>query len=75
MFHLIFLFLLAGGKDIKVNTGQLIQGVVKSIDTTRKVVYLSSDPDLVSKCVVCYLLYLVYLSALLLVPCAIYLVL
>ncbi|KAM7524627.1 hypothetical protein LguiA_014529 [Lonicera macranthoides] len=41
----------AGGKHIKVNTGQLIQGVVKSIDTTRKVVYLISDPDLVSKCV------------------------
>ncbi|XAR68636.1 hypothetical protein NMG60_11003830 [Bertholletia excelsa] len=39
------------GKVIKLNTRQLIQGVVKSIDRIRKVVYLSSDPDMVSKCV------------------------
>ncbi|CAK9145935.1 unnamed protein product [Ilex paraguariensis] len=39
------------GKDIKANTGQLLQGVVKSVDRTRKVVYLSSNPDMASKCV------------------------
>ncbi|MCD7455830.1 rRNA biogenesis protein rrp5 [Datura stramonium] len=37
--------------EVKIRSGQLIQGVVKSIDRTRKVVYLSSDPDVVSKCV------------------------
>ena len=38
---------------IKISLGHLLQGVVKSIDRTRKVVYLSSDPDTVSKYVVC----------------------
>ncbi|CAL5362873.1 unnamed protein product [Camellia sinensis] len=38
-------------REIRVNIGQLLQGVVKSVDKTRKVVYLSSDPDVVSKCV------------------------
>nr|GMD47877.1 rRNA biogenesis protein RRP5 isoform X1 [Ipomoea batatas] len=33
----------------KMNTGQLVEGVVKSIDRTRKVVYLSSAPDAVAK--------------------------
>ncbi|XP_016442839.2 rRNA biogenesis protein RRP5 [Nicotiana tabacum] len=37
--------------EVKSRSGQLVQGVVKSIDRTRKVVYLSSDPDVVSKCV------------------------
>ena len=33
-------------------TGQLVQGVVSSIDKARKVVHLSSDPDMLAKCVV-----------------------
>lgn len=37
--------------------GLLLQGVVRSIDRTRKVVYLSSDPDTVSKCIVCFFLF------------------
>lgn len=37
--------------EFKLITGQLVQGVVKSIDKVRKVVYLSSDRDIVSKCV------------------------
>ncbi|KAL3341525.1 hypothetical protein AABB24_025863 [Solanum stoloniferum] len=37
--------------EVKNRSGQLVQGVVKSIDRTHKVVYLSSDPDVVSKCV------------------------
>ncbi|KAL0346327.1 UNVERIFIED_CONTAM: rRNA biogenesis protein RRP5, partial [Sesamum radiatum] len=36
---------------IDVSLGQLLQGVVKSIDRARKLVYLSSDPDMVSRCV------------------------
>ncbi|KAL2923175.1 rRNA biogenesis protein RRP5 [Bienertia sinuspersici] len=35
----------------KMTAGQLVQGVVKNIDKARKVVYLSSDRDIVSKCV------------------------
>lgn len=38
-------------REFKVTAGQLVQGVVKSIDKVRKVVYLSSDGDMVSKCV------------------------
>ncbi|KAK1575786.1 hypothetical protein Q3G72_008289 [Acer saccharum] len=41
----------AENKEIEVRPGQLLQGVVRSIDRTRKVVYLSSDTDSVSKCV------------------------
>ncbi|KAL5741947.1 hypothetical protein ACOSP7_028679 [Xanthoceras sorbifolium] len=41
----------AENKEIEVRPGQLLQGVVRSIDRTRKVVYLSSDTDTVSKCV------------------------
>ncbi|KAL4342371.1 hypothetical protein GQ457_08G016920 [Hibiscus cannabinus] len=41
----------AESKDNEVRTGQFLQGVIKRIDKTRKVVYLSSDPDTVSKCV------------------------
>lgn len=37
-------------RDDKV-VGQLLQGVVRSIDRSRKVIYLSSDHDAVSKCV------------------------
>lgn len=47
--HLIF----SEGSNIKTRVGQLLQGVVKSVDKTRKVVHLSSDPDLISKSVVC----------------------
>ncbi|KAL2228304.1 UNVERIFIED_CONTAM: rRNA biogenesis protein RRP5 [Sesamum indicum] len=36
---------------IDVSLGQLLQGVVKNIDRARKVVYLSSDLDMVSRCV------------------------
>ncbi|KAH9737719.1 rRNA biogenesis protein RRP5 [Citrus sinensis] len=42
---------LAENSGIDVKPGLLLQGVVRSIDRTRKVVYLSSDPDTVSKCV------------------------
>ncbi|KAJ0028108.1 hypothetical protein Pint_36335 [Pistacia integerrima] len=41
----------AESRGIEVKPGQLLQGVVRTIDRTRKVVYLSSDPDTVSKCV------------------------
>ncbi|GMJ14782.1 Ribosomal RNA Processing 5 [Hibiscus trionum] len=41
----------AESKDKEVRAGQFLQGVIKRIDKTRKVVYLSSDPDTVSKCV------------------------
>ncbi|PQQ21311.1 rRNA biogenesis protein RRP5 isoform X1 [Prunus yedoensis var. nudiflora] len=41
----------ADSKEIQVNTGQLLQGAVRSIDKVRKVVYLSSDLETVSKCV------------------------
>lgn len=39
-----------------MTAGQLVQGVVKNIDNVRKVVYLTTDRDMVSKCVVslCY---------------------
>ncbi|XP_074276479.1 rRNA biogenesis protein RRP5 [Silene latifolia] len=37
--------------EAKVLVGQLIQGVVKNVDKTRKVLYLTSDTSLVSKCV------------------------
>nr|XP_043631998.1 rRNA biogenesis protein RRP5 isoform X2 [Erigeron canadensis] len=40
-----------GTKDTKMVVGMLVQGVVKSIDKTRKVVNLSSDPEEVAKCV------------------------
>lgn len=38
------------GREIKVKVGQLIQGLIKSIDNVHKVVHLSSDPDMFSKC-------------------------
>lgn len=42
---------LSDGRSDRVKTGQLLQGVVRSIDKGRKVLYMSSDPDTVSKCV------------------------
>ncbi|XP_026418043.1 rRNA biogenesis protein RRP5-like isoform X1 [Papaver somniferum] len=39
------------GVEIKGNAGQLLQGVVKSLDKARRVVHLSADPDTVSKSV------------------------
>ncbi|KAF5737374.1 protein RRP5 isoform X2 [Tripterygium wilfordii] len=41
----------ADSKGVEVKTGKLLQGVVRQIDKTRKVVYLSSDPETVSKSV------------------------
>ncbi|CAK7342219.1 unnamed protein product [Dovyalis caffra] len=41
----------AASRDSEVKTGQFVQGVIRRIDKPRKVVYLSSDPDTVSKCV------------------------
>ncbi|KAF6164532.1 hypothetical protein GIB67_025358 [Kingdonia uniflora] len=38
--------------EVKVNVGQLLQGIVRTVDKTRQVVHLSSDPDEVSKCVI-----------------------
>lgn len=38
----------SSGIDVEVNVGQLIQGVVKSIDKSRKLLHLSSDPNVVS---------------------------
>lgn len=40
----------AASEENELNTGKLLQGVVKSIDKARKVVYLSCDPNMVSKC-------------------------
>ncbi|KAJ6870677.1 rRNA biogenesis protein RRP5 [Populus alba x Populus x berolinensis] len=37
----------AESRDSEVKTGQFLQGIVTRIDKTRKVVYLSSDPDTV----------------------------
>ncbi|KAF3622977.1 putative Alpha/beta-Hydrolases superfamily protein [Capsicum annuum] len=37
--------------EVKIRSGHLVQGVVKSINRMHNVVYLSSDPDAVSKCV------------------------
>ncbi|KAM7262095.1 hypothetical protein ACFE04_021172 [Oxalis oulophora] len=36
---------------VKVKEGHLVKGMVKSVDKTRRLVYLSSDPDTISKCV------------------------
>ncbi|KAL8147183.1 rRNA biogenesis protein RRP5 isoform X2 [Apium graveolens] len=38
------------GRRAIMHTGKLLQGVVKSVDRTRKVVYLCSDSELTSKC-------------------------
>lgn len=38
------------GRRAIMHTGKLLQGVVKSVDRSRKVVYLCSDYDLTSKC-------------------------
>ncbi|XVF75995.1 hypothetical protein PTKIN_Ptkin13bG0232000 [Pterospermum kingtungense] len=42
---------LAESVHTEVRIGQFLQGVIRRIDKTRKVVYLSSDPDTVSKSV------------------------
>ncbi|KAL9264679.1 rRNA biogenesis protein RRP5-like protein [Drosera capensis] len=47
----INIYVATDGKEMKLNAGQLVQGVVKSIDKARKVVHLCSDADVVSKCV------------------------
>ncbi|XP_051148647.1 rRNA biogenesis protein RRP5 [Andrographis paniculata] len=36
---------------VELFVGQLTQGVVKSVDRDRRVVHISSDPDVVSRCV------------------------
>ncbi|KAG8646904.1 rRNA biogenesis protein RRP5 isoform X3 [Manihot esculenta] len=41
----------AESRHAEVKAGQLLQGIVRNIDKTRKVVYLSSESDAVSKCV------------------------
>ncbi|KAK1282151.1 hypothetical protein QJS10_CPB22g01233 [Acorus calamus] len=48
-----FLPVASGGgvNEMKMNNGQLIQGIVKSIDKARGVVYLNLDRNLVSKCI------------------------
>lgn len=42
-------------ENVEISTGQVLQGVIRSIDKAHKVVYLSSDPDTISKSVVCHL--------------------
>ncbi|KAL3841171.1 hypothetical protein ACJIZ3_025762 [Penstemon smallii] len=44
-------FMGSEGRNIEVSVGQLLQGVVKSVDRARKVVHLSSDAGMVSKSV------------------------
>ncbi|KAK9086007.1 hypothetical protein Sjap_026418 [Stephania japonica] len=39
------------GDEIKMVAGQLLQGVVESIDKIRRVIHFSSDPAVASKCV------------------------
>ncbi|KAL5720281.1 hypothetical protein ACHQM5_012960 [Ranunculus cassubicifolius] len=39
------------GHEMKAKAGQLLQGVVKNIDKARRVVHMSSDTDVISKCV------------------------
>lgn len=59
-FFLFFSLVFAGpGNDVQV--GQLLQCVIRSIDKTRKVVYLSSDQDIVSRCVVISLWYIFFI--------------
>ncbi|KAH6781199.1 RIBOSOMAL RNA PROCESSING 5 [Perilla frutescens var. hirtella] len=38
-------------RNFDVGIGHLLQGIVKSVDRSRKVVHMSSDLDMVSKCV------------------------
>jgi len=45
----------AEGPGGEVKIGKLLQGLVRSIDKVRKVVYLSSDPDTISKSLVWFL--------------------
>lgn len=39
-------------ETVKIESGQLIQCVVKGIDKTRSIIHLSSDEDLISKSIV-----------------------
>lgn len=50
LMYLLSFFTENKGPELKV--GKLLQGVVKSIDKARKVVYLNPDLDMVSKFVV-----------------------
>lgn len=40
----------ADSKEIQLSIGQLLQAAVRRVDKIRKVVHLSSDPEIVSKC-------------------------
>ncbi|KAJ8754493.1 hypothetical protein K2173_005654 [Erythroxylum novogranatense] len=42
----------AESRETKVKVGKLLEGVVRRIDKSRKIVYLTSEPETVSKCVV-----------------------
>ncbi|VAH01605.1 unnamed protein product [Triticum turgidum subsp. durum] len=42
----------AGKETVKIESGQLIQCVVKGIDKTRSIIHLSSDEDLISKSII-----------------------
>lgn len=55
------------GGEVKI--GKLLQGLVRTIDKVRKVVYLSSDPDTITKSVVCFLCinYIVILVSILMI--------
>lgn len=41
--------------NVAESIGQLLQGIVKSVDRSRKIVHMSSDLDLISKSVVLFL--------------------
>ncbi|XP_040372263.1 rRNA biogenesis protein RRP5 isoform X1 [Rosa chinensis] len=43
--------LLLTDSKVQVSSGQLLQAAVRRVDKTRKVVHMSSDPEMVSKCV------------------------
>lgn len=47
--------------NVAESIGQLLQGIVKSVDRSRKIVHMSSDLDLISKSVV-YSFLLLYCS-------------
>ena len=57
-FYLLFLFCVwipEDGRSDGIKAGQLLQGAARSVDKGRKVIYMSYDPDMVSKYVVCSL--------------------
>ncbi|XP_004303371.1 PREDICTED: protein RRP5 homolog [Fragaria vesca subsp. vesca] len=41
----------AGNKEVQVSSGQLLQAAVRRVDKIRKVVHMSSDPEIMSMCV------------------------